>query len=287
MSSGSANFRSKHKNITITPTPKNRQHIRFDDADEAEAVEKHQVNSKKQDEGIDTSKVADADNSNNTKSQRRKKKRKRAAITSTTDDDKATSTDIKQDKIFNGLILALSTDNKQYQSNTDDKQSGNNEDDQYNNLKPLKLLLQTAGATISPQVHKRVHYLICTQSAIDNLTQRIRQAIKRNVDIVNVDWIKKCIQDNNRVDVSPFLCNEIAREIMIEKEREKKMNSSDGKGNTDGYDSDIPKDDNAGWSTPIELDCCCVCHENGDDNCPWCVDCNINRAKRMKLKSGE
>ena len=74
---------------------------------------------------------------------------------------------------------------------------------------------------------------------------------------------------------------------MVEKEREKTktnkaINAANNDGTDGGYDSDIPQDDNRGWSTPVQLDCCCVCHENGDDNCPWCTDCNINVSKKNK-----
>ena len=33
-------------------------------------------------------------------------------------------------------------------------------------------------------------------------------------------------------------------------------------------------DANAGWTEPVSIGCCCVCHENGTTNdCTWCVDC--------------
>ena len=257
------------------------QHIRFD------GHEKDEHDEKKASSSTTTTTNEDVPFS---KSQKRKKKRKRSSASAASATTTSSSVDINlknnQDKIFNGLILALSTDNKVHQSSTTDNQStnscninDNDGHDQYETLKSLKTILIGAGATISPQVHKRVHYLICTQSAIDNLTQRIRQAIKRNVDIVSVDWVKKCIQDNRRVDVTSYVCNEVAREIMVEKEREKKASSVK---HTEGYDSDIPQDDNGGWSEPVQLDCCCVCHENGDDNCPWCTDCNINLAKKKQ-----
>ncbi|KAL7495820.1 hypothetical protein ACHAWT_006318 [Skeletonema menzelii] len=284
---------------TTSPSSNNnKQHIRFDDNKEKDD---HDDRSKKKDDGVITtsSSTTTPNNDLSSKSHKRKKKRKRTASTSAA----ASSNDINnlknnQDKIFNGLILALSTDNKVHQSSTTDHQStksctsttnsnnNNDGDDQYETLKSLKTILIGAGATISPQVHKRVHYLICTQSAIENLTQRIRQAIKRNVDIVSVDWVKNCIQEKKRVEVTSYVCNEVAREIMMEKERETKANTTTSSvKHNEGYDSDIPQDDNGGWSEPVQLDCCCVCHENGDDKCPWCTDCNINLAKKQKLEN--
>ena len=83
------------------------------------------------------------------------------------------------------------------------------------------------------------------------------------------------------MDVEKYLLNEMAGELMSEKEKEKadtKTNIANATMKT-GYESDIPDENNAGWSSPVQLDCCCVCHENGDDNCHWCTECNINLAK--------
>lgn len=143
----------------------------------------------------------------------------------------------------------------------------------------LKQLLQSLGATISPQVHKRVNYLISTDSAVQNLTQRVRQAIKRKVDVVDVAWVKECREKGRRVEVDNYLCNELVECLVAEKEKRdrgsKKICTS----------IDVVQIDGAGWSTPVHLDCCCVCHENGDDDCPWCTDCNITLARKAKAAS--
>jgi hypothetical protein len=178
--------------------------------------------------------------------------------------------------IFNGLMLAISTlESKTNQDTTEE------EVDYYNNFKTLSNILKTNGATISPQVHKRVNYLVCTEQALNNLTQRVRQALKRNVDIIDVDWVKTCVVERRRIDANEYLLNDLAKELMDTKEKEKancKNNASEVI-HKDGYESDLPDENAAGWSEPIELDCCCVCHENGDENCPWCTECNINLAK--------
>ena len=177
--------------------------------------------------------------------------------------------------VFNGLTLAIST----LESKTNDKE----ESDEYNNFKTLSFILKTNGAIISPQVHKRVHYLVCTQQAVDNLTQRVRQALKRNVDIVNVEWVKSCIKNGSRVNAESYMLNDLTKELMSVKEKEKaEAKHTQVDPLKDGYESDIPSENASGWSEPIALDCCCVCHENGDENCPWCADCNINLAKLKK-----
>ena len=222
---------------------------------------------------------------------KKNRKRKRNHISANTD---TTTKNVKQTTscnkhLFNGLILAISTLESKQTNNTTSSSTTTIKDSSINN-KTLKQTLTSHGATISPQVHKKVHYLIATDSAIQNLTQRVRQAYKRNVDIVNVDWIDECIKKNtekcNRVDVESFLCNELVKTLIDEKEKEKKKQKTSDGGGDDGNTSDIPTEDTNGWSTPIELDCCCVCHENGDDNCPWCTGpentCNLTLARLAK-----
>jgi len=217
------------------------------------------------------------------KNKKRKRNHTPSADTATTTNDKETSSCNKN--LFNGLILAISTLESKQTNTTSSSATTINTSSIMNN-KTLKQTLKSHGATISPQVHKKVHYLIATDSAIQNLTQRVRQAYKRNVDIVNVNWIDECIKNTtkkcSRVDVEAYICNELVKTLIDEKEREKeKQKTSDG--GDDGNTSDIPAEDTNGWSTPIELDCCCVCHENGDDNCPWCTGpentCNLTLAR--------
>jgi len=197
------------------------------------------------------------------------KKRKHASSTKQTSTDRA---------IFNGLILAIST----LESKTINKESSEATSDTYNNFKLISNLLKSNGATISPQIHKRVHYLVCTTQALDNLTQRVRQTLKRNVDIVHVDWVKVCLETGVRVDAQKYLMKSRARELMDEKEKAESKTICVEKTINDGYESDIPDENDAGWTSPVQLDCCCVCHENGDENCPWCTECNINLAKQNK-----
>jgi len=225
----------------------------------------------------------------NKKKKNRKRKRNHnisANTDTTTKNGKTISACNKQ--LFNGLILAISTLESKQTNTTSSSATTINTSSIMNN-KTLKQTLKSHGATISPQVHKKVHYLIATDSAIQNLTQRVRQAYKRNVDIVNVNWIDECIKKNttkkcSRVDVEIYLCNELVETLIDEKEREKKKQNSNRE--DDGNTSDIPAEDTNGWSTPIELDCCCVCHENGDDNCPWCTGpentCNLTLARLAK-----
>ena len=220
---------------------------------------------------------------NNSIGRRNKRKRKHpsnAGPNETNEDTTAITS--RNGSIFNGLVVALSALESKHDPKDEiaavtavDEAGG----DPYQNYKMLKQLLQSLGATISPQVHKRVHYLISTDSAVQNLTQRVRQANKRNVDVVDIAWVKECREKGRRVKVDDYLCNELVECLVAEKEKRdrgsKKICTS----------SDVVQIDGAGWSTPVHLDCCCVCHENGDDDCPWCTDCNITLARKAKAAS--
>ena len=306
-------------------------HIRFGQEEDCNADAKPVVSNEQKSptqEGAPATSTSttSASTSSSDNQHQKKNKRKRKHTSSSKDKNeeedntKDTSSLSSCNKIFNGLIIAISTlESKKNNTTTttattttNNNAKEGNDDDLYQNYKSLKHHLQNnLGATISPQVHKRVHYLISTKCAIQNLTQRVRQAYKRNVDIVDVAWVKDCIQQKKRVDIvnndndndKKYLCNELVQCLMEEKEREKKERSAvviskksaatteekEGKvsnidhGNHSDSDDVVPEEDNEGWSTPIQLDCCCVCHENGDLKCPWCTgkgnECNLTLAR--------
>ena len=142
------------------------------------------------------------------------------------------------------------------------------------------------GASITRQVHKRVHALIVSDAAVENSTQRVRKAIKLCVPIVDAGWIAACADSGARVDWTEYLRNDEARQA-AERKKVASGASSNASGGADGCDVefDIGIDDaNAasGWTDAIELDCCCVCHENGDLECPWCTgekECNLTQRR--------
>lgn len=242
-----------------------RQHIKFDKDDKCKG---------------------DAKTMQPKKTQSRRNKRKRqnpstatADTASSKEEISSTATSSCEKKLFNGLTLAISINQNNNMQTTD----GDVSIMKSTNQKSLKQTLKLHGATISPQIHKRVHYLICSNNAIQNITRPVRQAYKRNVDIVNVDWVNKCVTMNTRVNADDYICNDLVGKLIDEKEKEKNLPES---GIDDGYKSDaLPDEETTGWSTPIQLDCCCVCHENGDFKCPWCTgeqSCNLTLARLAK-----
>ena len=182
--------------------------------------------------------------------------------------------------ILNGLTLAVTTLDKK----REDASAGTDAQQQQQlSWKNTIDKCKQYGANITSQVHKRVHALIVSDAAVRNATQRVRKAIKLGVPIVDVGWVEACIKDGSRCDWTEYLRNDEAKEAA---ESKKKAGSAGGEGC--GVKFDISADDanaTSGWSEPVELDCCCVCHENGDLECPWCTgetECNLTKRRLGK-----
>lgn len=182
--------------------------------------------------------------------------------------------------ILNGLTLAVTTLDKKREATS----TGNDaQQQQHLSWKNTIDKCKQYGANITSQVHKRVHALIVSDAAVRNATQRVRKAIKLGIPIVDISWIEACIKDGDRVDWTEYLRNDEAKEAA---ESKKKAGSLGGEGCDVKFD--ISTDDanaTSGWSEPVELDCCCVCHENGDLECLWCTgetECNLTKRRLSK-----
>ena len=181
--------------------------------------------------------------------------------------------------ILNGLTLAVTTLDKK----REDTSPGTDAQQQQLSWKNTIDKCKQYGANITSQVHKRVHALIVSDAAVRNATQRVRKAIKLGIPIVDISWIEACIKDDKRVDWTEYLRNDEAKEAA---ESKKNAGISGGEGCDVKFDISA-EDANAtsGWSEPVELDCCCVCHENGDLECPWCTgetECNLTKRRLAK-----
>ena len=214
------------------------------------------------------------------------KKRKRSKNKETRKKDNAgdilkRSGEAGQKHILNGLTLAVTT--------LDKKREGNSSAAQLSWKNTIDKCKQN-GASITSQVHKRVHALIVSDAAVQNATQRVRKALKLGTPIVDIGWIEACIKDGNRVDWAEYLRNDEAKKAADTKKKASAFVTSGAEGCDVKFDSsnDCNDDANAvsGWSEAVELDCCCVCHENGDLECPWCTgetECNLTK-KRLGTK---
>jgi hypothetical protein len=133
------------------------------------------------------------------------------------------------------------------------------------------------GAVVTSQISKRVQLLVCTPSAVKQATQRVRKAFKKNVPVVAIDWLEACKKEGKRMPLEQFLLDEDVKDAVKKRATNLNKETSDEVPDDDAIIKEKSKEepgDDAGWSEPKDLGCCCVCHENGSENeCKWCVDC--------------
>ncbi len=172
----------------------------------------------------------------------------------------------KNAKPLNGLILALSTQDPK------DKKEGRSD----SSYKEVSALCEELGASVTPQVHKRVFAVICNKSAAVQSTQRVRKAMKRCLPIIDVDWLLKCKEEGTRVDHEQYSLTELAQQAEAGKKKKNEVASNETHVE---YDEELLKSDL--WTEAIDVGCCCVCHDDDRDDCPWCI-CPVNQMKRKK-----
>lgn len=166
---------------------------------------------------------------------------------------------------LNGMIVAVSTLDIKGQSHEDSQSS----------YKAVSNQCQELGATITGQLHRRVSCLVCNEAAVRNATQRVRKAIKKKVPLVDVAWVRECREKGELVDMESFRLDDQAAKVIESRKvtaSEKAVTTTDDDVNTEL--SGVP---DSAWTQPTSLGCCCVCHENGDKDCPWCEDCSPKR----------
>ena len=157
-----------------------------------------------------------------------------------------------------GMMVAVSTLDVKGKAHTDAQSS----------YKAISDLCRSLGASVTGQVHSRVTCLICNRSAVRHATQRVRKALKKNIPLVDVTWVRRCHEEGKRIAYNEYCLNELA--INVLESRTIDVDTAD-----DALAlHEIPE---SAWSEPTSLGCCCVCHENGDDKCPWCLECDVNK----------
>lgn len=139
---------------------------------------------------------------------------------------------------LNGMVISIST----LASNNSDSGHGSS-NTSYNEM--VKLCIDL-GATVSNQVCKRMNVLVCTKSAVDRSTQRVRKAMKKKKPVVSVAWIEACRSEGRKLDYEPF---------RLDGEAEDAINSSlefvGAEGREESLDNKIQQD--PGWTEPVDL----------------------------------
>lgn len=181
----------------------------------------------------------------------------------------------RQLRPLNGITIAVST-----------LDTGKKHESEENSYKYVIDECKAAGAVVTGQVGKKVFAVVCNRSAVLQCTQRVRKALKRNVMLLDISWVRDSVIEGRRLEHEEYLLNDLATEIFSKKEEADK---DDKNSDVDGEPNDvefISVDDvgivpGAGWSEPVSYGCCCVCHENGDIHCKWCTDplCDLNAAE--------
>lgn len=139
------------------------------------------------------------------------------------------------------------------------------------NYKTVRSLCQDAGATVTAQVHKKVFCVIATGEATglhgSQPTQRVRKAWKKSTPVVDIEWLHRCIEAKRLL---PFDTSIIPpKESVADKCPEAESIESSSKGEPRQPEAEIT----------VDLGCCCSCHDTNHTDCPWCIDCSVNRAK--------
>jgi hypothetical protein len=147
------------------------------------------------------------------------------------------------------------------------------------NFSNVMNLCKEAGAKPSNQVHKKTFCLVASESAVAGETQRVRKAWKKGIPVVDVAWVRQCVEDGCLRPFGEFLVGSdpSTRKRKVAKE----VTEQDWVASV--KDSDNPLQE-GGWSEGVELGCCCSCHDTdtGVTDCEWCLECSVNTALKVK-----
>lgn len=220
-----------------------------------------------------------------TKTRESKSENSTGTTTATTSSSAADGTKRRKRKSnpLNGLILAISTLENKSPDPDPDSNTGST------SYKEVCSLCETLGASTTAQVHKRVFAVICNKSAILQSTQRVRKALKKYIIIIDVEWLFKCQQEGMRVDHEDYLLTDLAKEVVAKRKLVEDNRNKDAVDVQDESDEEL-LNTNVGWSEPVSLDCCCVCHDDDRDDCKWCCGeekCNIILKKLANAEATE
>jgi len=132
------------------------------------------------------------------------------------------------------------------------------------NYKRVTALCEAAGAKCSSQVHKKVFCVVATVNAIDQETQRVRKAWKREIPVLRLEWLQSCLREQSLIPMEDY---EVQPPGVS---RGKKVKESKPTQETEDAMHTIEE-------RKVDLGCCCVCHElQTTDDCEWCVDCRTS-----------
>lgn len=127
---------------------------------------------------------------------------------------------------------------------------------------------RAAGAQVTGHVHGRVDALVASPPAIDQCTGRVRKAVQRGVDIVDIAWVRASVAAGRAVERGQHLQQPSVLPV-----------TKDATTATSKSQEQVES-----TATSIELGCCCACHENDTvADCRWCIECRTDAPVTVDL----
>lgn len=138
-----------------------------------------------------------------------------------------------------------------------------------------------AGAEVSGTVHRRVHAVVATASAVLNQTQRVRKARDRGVPVVTPEWLAASVNAGEPLSTADFQHN-------LQDRRSASAPGGSTHRNKVGIACEIcmglgrssnalalqrPRTENTDATRVghiVDFGCCCSCHDEGHASCSWC-----------------
>lgn len=169
-----------------------------------------------------------------------------------------------------------------------DDSNGKAPNHSYNSVKSM---IEELGGKICSTVHKKVNFIISSDAAIKNATQKIRKALKFEIPVLKIEYIEYCYK-NKRVptDMITYVYHNIADAVQehkrfrdnvatspfhVEKVARKRKNRFRDK----SIDDDVAV---APYKPPrliaedVTFECGCICHDRGENRCEWCIGSHSN-----------
>lgn len=175
---------------------------------------------------------------------------------------------------LSGLLIAVSS------AMMNSMEQKNHHEYTYNDIVNL---CDTAGAKVTPQVHKKVSCVVATDSAVSSKSQRVRKAWSKGIPVVRVQWLADCIQNKQRLPMDqyhtkpnldhPKHCSVQSFDRQVH-ECDKKHSVKDTL--LAALDASKLSESSYPAERTMDLGCCCACHDSGATDCPWCVTCSAN-----------
>jgi hypothetical protein len=168
---------------------------------------------------------------------------------------------------FSGKMIAITVSNS-------NAVPGDAEDSaSYNDVKREILAL---GGKISSTVHKNVDFLIASDSAVEQCTQRVRKADKYDILVLKVEYVEHCRSNKKDTNTAPFEYSNISAVVKNYEKHAKAKAVGVPASEEEKKPASKKKKRTASEAFTIEhtmaCECSCTCHDHGESSCHYCVN---------------